>query len=171
MDKLNKLNQLKNRKDKFEYKGKLEEYQLLGSQHDNKRYVEYEVDPFNQYQNFLYKRALNGLKMYNQEEINAMKKEKRVRINKIHRKTQRILNVYKQEVVNSFSNSIFKRFFPNSPITKALIGELTFTDPEFINTMDFKLLGISKEQIVNRLIREKILPKNFHELKSVTLHE
>lgn len=171
MDKINGLEEIKNRRDKFEYKGKLEEFQQRGTESQGKRYMNYEVDPFNQYQNFLYKRAMFGLKVYTPEELAVMKKEKRARINKVHRKTQRILNIYKQEIVNKLTNNIFLRYFPNSPITKALIGEQHFTDSEYVNTLDLKTLGITKEHIVNVLIREKILPKNFYDLKSVTLHE
>jgi hypothetical protein len=171
MDKIKGLEEIKNRKGKFEYKGKLEEFQQRGSENNGKRYMEYEIDPFNQYQNFLYKRALFGLKIYTPEELDIMKKEKRARINKIQRKSQRILNVYKQEIVNKLTNNIFQRYFPNSPITKALMGEFNFTDAEHVNTLDFKELGISKEHIVNRLIQEKVLPKNFYDLKSVTLHD
>ncbi len=36
---------------------------------------------------------------------------------------------------------------------------------DFICTLSFKDLGITKAQVINRLITEKILPKNFHELK------
>lgn len=171
MDKIKGLEEIKNRRSKFEYKGKLEEFQQRGPENKGKRYMEYEIDPFNQYQNFLYKRAMFGLKIYTPEELDAMKKEKRARINKIQRKTQKVLNVYKQEVVNKLTNNIFQRYFPNSPITKALMGELNITDSEYINTLDFKALGIGKEQIVNRLIQEKILPKNFYDLKSVSLHD
>jgi hypothetical protein len=39
------------------------------------------------------------------------------------------------------------------------------TDVEFKNTLSFKELGISKDQIVGIFITEGILPKNFHELK------
>ena len=171
MNKIKELEEIKNRTGKFEYKGKLEEFQQRGVSNEGQRYMEYEIDPFNQYQNFLYKRALFGLKIYTPEELQMMKKEKRARINKIQRKTQKVLNVYKQEVVNKLTNNIFQRYFPNSPITKALMGEFNFTDSEYVNTLDFKVLGITKEHIVNRLIHEKILPKNFYDLKSVTLHD
>jgi hypothetical protein len=153
-----------------ELKEKLEAYQLHGTQINNRRYAEYEIDPFNQYQNFLYKRALFGLKMYSTEEVEAMQEKKKARINKIHKKTQKVLNLYKQEIVNAITNNIFTRFFPSSPITQALVGQYTFTDPEYKNSMDFRQLGISKQAIVDRLIREKILPTNFYELKSITLH-
>jgi len=158
-------------REKYQYVGSLEDFQLYGSQINDKKYTEYEVDPYNQYQNFLYKRALFGLKMYSPEEIAQMTAERKSRIVKLHRRAQKILNVYKQEVVNQFTNNIFTKYFPNSSITKALTGELNFTDPEYINKMDFKFLGISKESVINKLIREKILPKNFYELKSISLHE
>jgi hypothetical protein len=154
-----------------ELKEKLEDYQLNGPKINNRRYAEYEIDPFNQYQNFLYKRALFGLKMYSPQELEAMQESKKSRITKLHKKTQVVLNVYKQEIVNALTNNIFLRLFPTSPITKALVGEGTFTDPGFKNNLDFKSLGVSKQSIVDRLIREKILPQNFYELKSITLHE
>jgi hypothetical protein len=109
--------------------------------------------------------------MYSPQELEAMQESKKSRITKLHKKTQVVLNVYKQEIVNALTNNIFLRLFPTSPITKALVGEATFTDPGFKNSLDFKSLGVSKQSIVDRLIREKILPQNFYELKSITLHE
>jgi hypothetical protein len=40
------------------------------------------------------------------------------------------------------------------------------TDPEYISTLEFKDLGISKKDIVIKLIQEKVLPNNFYELKA-----
>lgn len=165
------MKQSRPEKQKYEYRGSLEDFQLYGSQINDKKYAEYEIDPYNQYQNFLYKRALFGLRMYSPEEIQQMTDVRRSRIVKLHKKAQKVLNLYKQETVNTFTNNLFIKLFPNSPITKALVGELNFTDSEHVNKMDFKVLGISKECIINRLIKEKILPKNFYELKSISLHE
>lgn len=165
------MKQSRPEKQKYEYRGSLEDFQLYGSQINDKKYAEYEIDPYNQYQNFLYKRALFGLRMYSPEEIQQMTDVRRSRIVKLHKKAQKVLNLYKQETVNTFTNNLFIKLFPNSPITKALIGEHNYTDSEYVNTLDFKALGITKEHIVNVLIREKILPKNFYDLKSVTLHE
>jgi len=155
----------------FEYQGKLEEFQLKGSNHKGKRYTNYEVEHFNEYQNFLYKRAVIGLKIYSPEELSSMEDKKKKRIRKIHNRTQRVINIYKQEVVNRLTNNIFIKLFPNSPITKALTEDLCYTDPEFVNTLDMKALGITKRNIIDKLIESNILPKNFYELKSVTLHE
>jgi len=53
-----------------DYSGKLSEYQLYGN--PNQRFVEYERDEFNTYQNFLYKRALFGLSVYSADELSIM---------------------------------------------------------------------------------------------------
>jgi hypothetical protein len=126
----------------------------------------YEQDPYNSRQNFLYKRALIGVGVYSKEEINEMSNEKLKRINKIHRKTQTILNLWKQELMISKSNKMIKSLFTN--VEYGLMKEIlnnNFIDKDFICTLSFKDLGITKAQVINRLITEKILPKNFHELK------
>lgn len=165
------LEGLGKRADKFQYTGKLEDFQLHGAQVNGKKYISYEAGPFNEYQNFLYKRALMGLKIYSPEELSSMKEDKKARIKKIYSKTQKVLNVYKQEVVNRLTNNIFTKLFPTSPVTQALVNELTFTDSDFVNTLNFKVLNISKSDIIEQLINNRILPKNFYELKGVSLHD
>ena len=126
----------------------------------------YEQDPYNSRQNFLYKRALIGVGVYSKEEINEMSNEKLKRINKIHRKTQTILKLWKQEILTSKTNPMIKNVFGNAKYGLLIeILDNTFIDKDFICTLSFKDLGITKAQIINRLIVEKILPKNFHELK------
>jgi hypothetical protein len=51
------------RKNKFEYTGKLAEYQTVAKN----LYVKYEIDKYSSYQNYLYKRALYGLKGLTEE--------------------------------------------------------------------------------------------------------
>lgn len=173
MSRMKRENKLEDKlkKNKFEYKGSLEQFQQYGSQIDGQRYMEYEVDPFNSYQNFLYKRVLYGLNIYSKDEVEQMPAKKRIVIQKNQRKGQRTLNLYKQEIVNRITNNFFQKYFPNSPITKALTGEFNCTDEEFINKLDFKSLGITKRDIIDRFIQAKLLPSNFYELKSITLHE
>jgi len=126
----------------------------------------YEKDPYNSRQNFLYKRALIGVGVYNSAEIADMSNDKLKRINKIHRKTQTVLNLWKQEILISNTNRMINNLFGECKY--GLLKEITSTtnvDKEFICTLSFKDLGISKHDVINRLIVEKILPKNFHELK------
>jgi hypothetical protein len=144
---------------KLEYKGKLEVYQL----YRGNTYTEYEKDNYNGYQNHLYKRALYGLSAFTQDEIATMCSKKKQRVNKVYMKGQNVINLYKQKVTNAYSNFIFKTLFPESPITQFFI-EATETDVDYKNTLTFKDLGITKDQIVGVFITEGILPKNFYEL-------
>lgn len=120
---------------------------------------------YSEHQNFLYNRALFGLSMYKPEEVVIMAPDKRKRIIQIHKKTQKILNLWKQEIVNRMANRFFTDVFPDTEITKCLVECYGIAgDPEYINNMSFKDLKIKKEQIIAHLIQHKILPKNFNEL-------
>jgi hypothetical protein len=120
---------------------------------------------YTEHQNFLYNRALYGLSIYSPEEVVIMAPEKRKRIIQMHKKTQKILNLWKQEIVNVLANKLFTDVFPDMEITKCLVDFYgTNGDPEYINNMSFKSLKVSKEQIICYLIKNKILPKNFNEL-------
>lgn len=144
----------------LEYKGKLEAYQL----YKGNTYMEYEKDNYNNYQNHLYKRALYGLSAFTQYELATMCSKKKQRVNKVYLKSQNVLNLYKQKLTNAYSNFIFKTLFPESPFTQLFI-ETSETDVKFKNTLSFKDLGITKDQIINLFISEGILPKNFHSLQ------
>lgn len=146
-----------------EYSGRLSEYQLYGN--PNQRFVEYERDEFNSYQNFLYKRALFGLSVYSAEELSIMHWDKKKRIQKVHLRTQNVLNLWKQEIINSTVNKIFSTLFFHSSFAKDMVEKFgNDTDPNYISKVNFKELGIDKRQIVTKLIQEKILPVNFYEL-------
>jgi hypothetical protein len=147
----------------LEYKGKMESYQL----YKGNTYTEYEKDNYNNYQNHLYKRALYGLSAFTQDELATMCSKKKQRVSKVYMKGQNIINLYKQKITNAYSNFIFKTLFPESPITQFLV-ETDEIDVEYKNTLSFKELGISKDQIVNIFVAEGILPKNFHSLQRDT---
>lgn len=155
------MEKLKSRKERFEYSGKLAEYQLMAG----KTTMEYEVDSYTNYQNYLYKRALYGLNVLTEHELASMCTKKKQRINKVYVKGQNVINIYKQKLTNAYSNLLLKTLFPNSPITEFFIGNAT-TDINFKNTLTFKDLNISKEDIINLFIEEGVLPKNFKELKN-----
>lgn len=122
-------------------------------------------EQYSLHQNFLYNRALYGLSIYTPEEVVIMLPEKRKRIIRLYKKTQKIINLWKQEIVNILANKIFTDIFPDMEFTKCLVEYYgTAGDPEYINNMSFKKLKISKEQVINKLIDNKILPKNFNEL-------
>lgn len=152
---------------KVVYTGRLNEYQKYGNSYHQKRYVEYERDEFNQYQNFLYKRALFGLSVYGQEELDKMHWDKKKRIQKVHARAQSILNAWKQELANKWAAELLNKVFHHSSLVKELVQSFgNHIDPEYISPLEFKSLGITKRDIVDKLIVEKILPNNFYQLKA-----
>tara|TARA_R110001592_G_scaffold137914_2_gene356292 strand:+ start:3324 stop:3821 length:498 start_codon:yes stop_codon:yes gene_type:complete len=148
------------KKQKFEYSGKLEEYQL----YKKNTYTKYEVDKYSLYQNYLYKRAMFGLKSLNNDELEKICNHKKKRITMVHRKAQRVLNVAKQKKVISITNNFFKTLFPNSSFTESLLDN-SETDYKFRNNLNFKDLNINKDEIISTFIDEGVLPKNFLSLK------
>lgn len=157
--KLNDLSGLKCLNNSLNYEGKQGEYQKYGK-------TNYQQVKLNTHQSLLYDRSLYGLAKYSKEEINQMHKEKKARIQKVNRKAQKSLNLFKQEVVNDFCNIIYNTYFKNNEVMKLLLlSEENETDPKFMNTLSFKDLNITKEKIINRFIKEGLLPKNFYELK------
>ena len=126
--------------------------------------VSYETDQYNQYQNYLYKRALYGLSALTQYELATMCSKKKQRVINVYKKAQLVINKLKQEATIKYTNFIFETLFPNSPITQALISE-TETDDSLINKLNFKDLGIEKRDIITIFIAEGVLPKNFLSLE------
>lgn len=140
-------------------KQNIKDYQLNAG----KKYMQYETDRYSQYQNYLYKRALYGLDALSQNELATMCSKKRQRIINVYRRSQVVLNKFKQQVTIQYSNFIFKTLFPNAPITDFLLSD-TQTDDKVKNTLTFKDLNISKDQIISIFIAEGVLPKNFMSL-------
>ena len=123
---------------------------------------------YNEYQNFLYNRAIFGLSIYPKDEV--INRDKMKKIIRVHKKAQTILNIWKQEIVNALSNHVFSTIFPDSPITKELLEDFgDITDELHNNKMPLKSLKITKPQVVERFILEGILPKNFNELIPTSL--
>ena len=172
---------------------------------------------FTPYQNFLFKRLVYGISVYEDDDIDRMHWDKRNRIKMVHRKAKRALNCLKQEICNEAANIFFMKYFPHSatsigiidvPVdwtsctiaedTTAKIKLLTaklkeirnskaprslviarFRDVrkqlrekefemylyELRNMIDIKELGVSKSDIADRLIRDKLLPKDFYLVK------
>jgi len=126
--------------------------------------MSYEQDSYSNYQNYLYKRALYGLTALNDNELSVMCSKKRQRIINVYKRAQVVINKLKQQVTIAQSNFIFETLFPNSPITEFLLSE-TETDEKFKNTLTFKDLNISKDQIISIFMAEGVLPKNFLSLE------
>ena len=155
MKKLNNLSQLAN--NSIVYIGVLEKYQLEGSDKNGIKYQHYKLT---EYQNALYKRALLGLKMYTKEDKKKMHWEKKKRIARVSKKAQISINLFKQERVNELCKVIL--------VGCTLSSDYIGTDPEFINTLDLRSLGITRKHVIGKFIKEGILPNNFYHLKEIT---
>ena len=111
-------------------------------------------------QNLLYSRAIKGLEIYSQEELYAMNSSKKTKIFKKQKEVQTMLNLWKQELTNSITNRLLGEMFPKSAFIASLIDN-TEVSKNYTNTLSFKDLGINKAKIINKLIEENFLPKNF----------
>jgi hypothetical protein len=130
---------------------------------DAPTFVKYDNGELNSYQNYLYKRALYGLKGLPETELATMCLAKQKRINKVHFRAQRLLNVYKHTITKKLTDSILLTLFPKSALAQS-IAAYDEVDEVFTNSLSFKDLGISKEDIIELFIQEKILPGNFYSI-------
>jgi len=115
-------------------------------------------------QHFLFKRVLHGLKLYKKEEIDSMHWDKKRRIIKVWKRSQDVINKWKQKLCYNDSQEIFA-IFKNSKLGKALYDEPFYFLPEYKNKLTLKELGISYEHLIVKFIAEGLLPKNFFEVK------
>lgn len=166
---MNKKNNImsKDNQSRSHYNNVFTDFQSLGEyikNKDGKKSYTQMQNEYSEYQNFLYKRALFGLKMYSEEEIKNMHWQKRKRIKKVHKRTQEELNKWKQARIIEITNKIFS-LFHNSKIAKDFIDTYSEPDPTYICRTPLRDLGIRKEDVIDRLLDKGILPHNFRTLK------
>jgi hypothetical protein len=147
------------------------DFRTFGETINSRRYSLGDGSPrYSNQQNFLYYRALYGLKMYSPEEIKTMHKQKRKRIAKVQQRTQNVLNIWKQTKLLQFTKSVFS-LFPNSKLVTGIMEAYQEPDPTFVCNSSFKELGITKEDVVAKLLEEGLLPKNFYQLTNASCQE
>lgn len=129
--------------------------------------MNYGAPTYTEEQNQLYNRLLIGRNAFTKDEWYQLNSKKKKKIVQRYKKAQAIFNEMKQEAL--LKTSVVTIRSKN----KVAIGLLniinTITsgikpDPEFLCTMSFKDLGITKEMRIERLIEEKLLPSNFYSL-------
>ena len=115
-------------------------------------------------QHLLFKRVLHGLKIYKKEEIDKMHWDKKKRIIKVWKRSQHVLNKWKQWIGYKQSNVIFG-IFTHSKLAKAFIDAPFEYLPDYKNKLTLKQCGIEYEHVIIKFIEEGLLPKNFFEFK------
>ena len=146
-------------------KKQVRNYQLYAG----KTYVQYESDGYSAYQNYLYKRALYGLDALTEKELATMCSKKKQRIINVYNRAQNVLNLFKQKLTIEYTNKLFESLFPKSNLTKAFL-ECDEVDEKFKNTLTFKDLNITKDDIISIFMLEGILPKNFLSLQEAPVN-
>ncbi|MBC8396309.1 MAG: hypothetical protein H8E16_04330 [Flavobacteriales bacterium] len=118
----------------------------------------------NPQQHFLFKRVLHGLKMYKKEEIALMHWDKKRRITKVWKRSQHVINEWKQLLAYKESNIIFS-IFTHSKLAKSFIDAPFKYMPDYINKSTFKTFGIGYEHLIVKFISCGLLPNNFFQIK------
>ena len=147
---------------------KLKKYVSNYQLHAGKTYMQYEQDKYSIYQNYLYKRAIYGLGSLSQQELATICSKKKQRINNVYKRAQTVLNTLKQKLTIKYSNDIFQCLFPNSKMTQDILN-YSDIDEKYKNTLTFKDLKVSKDDIIRIFIAEGILPKNFLSLENAPI--
>jgi hypothetical protein len=121
------------------------------------------IDNFTPSQRELFMSTVYGFSAFTKNEIEAMSKTKKFKIKVAYTKANRILNRWKQEIINEGIDSLLISLFSNSPVIKKFTAVKGYDD-NIICSISFKELGINKKQIANKLIEYGILPVNFYQL-------
>lgn len=149
------------RESRYQYYGLLEEYQL----HPASIINNLSYNKLNSYQHFLFKRVLHGLNVYDPQEIETLHWDKKRRISKVWRRSQREINAWKQTICNKRINDLFRKTF-RGPTAEYIIS---IPEDEILedynNTLTLKDLGITYEDVILRFMSRGLLPKNFFTLK------
>lgn len=132
--------------------------QLENKQFPQESVVDYTV--LSEGQQKLFKHVMVGLELYTPQQLYAMNSSKKAKIFKRHKQAQMMLNLWKQELTNEFTNKLLGSLFPKSELIKHFAADYS-TSKNYVNTLTFKDLGISKEMLINKLIKENFLPKDF----------
>ncbi len=155
-------------------------YQSLSAVDNTRRVTRYQDSQTRKYQEKiwlddkqyeLFRRAMYGLSGYSTPQIHKMSYFEKQTIIRIHSKAQKVLNLWKQQLVNQLFEqlcSISFTKFPQNPFEKVLgdtsVGIKNFgktVDEAFESTITFEQLQINRKQIIQKLITEKIFPEDF----------
>ena len=148
----------------------------------NRRQFQQSVRPKSQdrkwiseYQHQLYKTAVLGLKAFSKKELYKMSIATKKKIVEFYKKAQVILNRWKQQLVNEmfeqlcsidcikFEYNPFQKVFDETVIGIKKFGHQV--DDTVECTLTFAQLKISREQVIQKLIDERILPSNFYQIQ------
>ena len=128
-----------------------------------KKQYETETSVFSNRQQKMYLEALYGLSVHPEEVVNRMPRNVVMKIITRCEIVQRVINRWKQEIVNEKVDCFLLKLFPKSPVTKAMVNTKGYDD-SIKSKMSFKELNMDQYKIAKKLVEEKLLPENFFNL-------
>ena len=143
----------------------LEKKQLYGNSHKDTHYQRIAPPHFNSVQQFMYRKALYGLAVYEQHEISKMSRQEKFSIIKMQKKAQKVINIFKIDTINAQLRTFFGKYFHNSSQAKEFMDE-KYTSYSEVCNIDFRDLGINKHMIAKKLVENDVLPLDFFQLKT-----
>lgn len=120
---------------------------------------DYTKSVFNSIQQQLYSECVYGL---NKKQENISETNKEIILKKWE-KSQKVLNAWKAEIVNSKMDGLLSGLFFNSEFIKKLINIKPENDVLYTD-LSFKSLKITQKMIAEKLISVNLLPQNFFTL-------
>jgi hypothetical protein len=128
------------------------------------KYQKIEQSEFNPTQEKLFAEAMYGLNFYTTEEIKTMPVEKKRHVIVLYTRVQKMLNIWKQEIIGKQVDHFFATLFPNSPFTKFLLAN-EFYDKNLECPLSLRDLGVTSEKLIaEKLVESRLLPYNFFKL-------
>ena len=156
--KLQKLAALEKRKQRYEYAGILDEYQLYRKGQKTYRQL-------NKKQKLMFNTLIHGYGAYDKKDINKMSKDDKYMIEKSWNIAQKVINDFKIEVVDNISNKLISNIFAMHFPAHSDFANMFCKIKSDSNIMSLSECGLTYDELIVRFMREKLLPTNFYSLK------
>ena len=127
------------------------------------KYQKLESFEFNKTQQRIFSTLVYGFEFMSDDQIKKLPEPIKKRIIVNYTITRKLLNRWKQEIINETVDGFLCTMFPKSKITKQMVSQKGYDD-NLKCTISFKELGISNKSVANKLIEFGLLPKNFFNL-------
>lgn len=140
----------------------LQRLQLYGNKLKGQSYQVQKLFQFNSKQQQMYSVLVYGI---SDEIKTTLPASELNELQKKHQRAQKIINQWKNDIVNGYVQNIFGKVFWNSDIAKEMVVK-TNQDRKrnILNNMSFKDLGLEKRHVAQKLIAHKLLPEDFFQL-------
>ena len=142
--------------------------QLYGNKHEGESAQDWEDNRYSDIQNKLYQQCLFGIKSCSADEIKKMSFQEKSQIQYKHKRTQQLINLSKWKKTTDFADAVIKQSFATPTKNFQWLLDVTkgtqADDNAQINMSPLKSIG-GKDGLIKAMIKNELLPSNFHKLK------